>query len=339
MARQSRPLYVVVAKKLADEFMAFLRLHKRRWWHAFEWGFRGQRDASWGLVPSLLRKERWRGFTDHYAEPALVPTAEWHVLVEFKGQADRHGLAVPEDTQENNYIPEYMDCLRALSRLPTCKDKSAAKKLLLRIPPRSLLSQFALAQHFGAPTRLLDWTWKPLVAAYFAASGACETMRQYRATHSDTEAHQFNSENRLAVWAVNTTHLHEIQLKTDDGDQRRVPIEIVQAPQATNRNLAAQAGFFTLDRLATSEVHLEDRLSNIMRKNREYLQEHEIKTILYKITLPYFQAPALLRRLATEGISAASIYPGYDGVLKSLQETTMWDLPKLSGFRSGWSKS
>lgn len=54
------------------------------------------------------------------------------------------------------------------------KFKRKAHLLLPRTPEEGeTLEWLALMQHHGAPTRLLDFTWSPYVAAFFALEGYC----------------------------------------------------------------------------------------------------------------------------------------------------------------------
>ena len=45
----------------------------------------------------------------------------------------------------------------------------------LNFIPRNDFEWMAVAQHSGMPTRLLDWTYNPLVAIYFAVENDCDT--------------------------------------------------------------------------------------------------------------------------------------------------------------------
>jgi len=48
--------------------------------------------------------------------------------------------------------------------------------------------------------------------------------------------------------------------------------------------------------------------------------------VLYRFILPSTKAPRLLRLLAYEGVSGNTLFPGFDGVRRGLEEKRLWDI-------------
>src|SRR5689334_19006286 len=62
---------------------------------------------------------------------------------------------------------------------------------------KDTLYVWALMQHYGAPTRLMDWTYSPYIAAFFAFE---ELLKKRGVVEKCTE--------QAAVWAINTDWLN-----------------------------------------------------------------------------------------------------------------------------------
>lgn len=189
----------VIDASSAGEFWGVLSPEKPLFPKPCKLLYRGQGNHRWNLTPGILRKKM-------SSTADMQVFKEWAYVESFVRHCDSIGLAIPNDS------PAFREKFLNQSNLGDVSDW----------PPTEMHPLMALAQHYRLPTRLLDWSTRAYVAAYFAISDAL-------AKKVDTGA------ERLAVWVLDIEKqalFHELK--------------VVTVPGGNNANLAAQSGRFTL---------------------------------------------------------------------------------------------
>lgn len=160
--------------------------------------------------------------------------------------------------------------------------------------PDELGAFYALVQHHGYPTPLLDWSYSPYVAAYFAFSGLSKNTLDQRKTCRiflfDMEQWQrdFNQLVHIAGVQPHFSFLSTLPL----GNLRMIP----------------QQALLSLSNVDDIESYIRNREQE---KNRIYLQA---------IDLPMSSRAEIMKDLEMMGITAASMFPGIDGACQYQKE-------------------
>lgn len=304
--------------KTAASFLNALRVGKAPWRHQRHlWAFRGHATDRWKLIPTALRDnpKPHLGYSNSPkigVQSAIKDQiqAEFESLHEFMLIADAQGLSVPVTS--------------SFLRTPQAWHAASQKINSSGWPSDDVLALSALAQHYGIPTRLLDWTDNPCIAAYFAAKDA-----------GNEAAKLPHAENNLAVWGIDLDWIMHRAWPGRLAYSMGIPVYIVTAPRSSNPNLHAQSGIFTAHMLGPQKIHLTEDLT--VHRVDELVEDAWPKhrrpmSVMCHYTLPSSEAGCLLRLLYQEKINAATVFPGYKGVSDSLKERQLWDRQERSTF-------
>lgn len=261
-----------------------------------DWAFRGQSDKNWDLSTKFEREAR--------KYQSLSPHSNWfenrehYILQDFQRRAHHYVDKLP---QQENYI-EWL----------------------------------SLLQHYGGPTRLLDFTYSFYIALFFAV-----------------ESSSFDS----AIWAVNINKLIKKLSKINDFDlikmkrtyegiidqnnhwaeaviedrRHKKDIVYIVEPFQQHERISIQQGLFLFpgniqksfehNICAAFEMKFTDLSSDNANQDRVFSKFHSIDfndVSIVKIIIPIKFRSQVLTELYKMNVTSASLFPGLDGFARSL---------------------
>ncbi|MEQ9332964.1 FRG domain-containing protein [Thalassobaculum sp.] len=203
--------------------------------------------------------------------------------------------------------------------------------------PNDLIEWFALMQHHGAPTRLLDFTYSFYVAAFFASESLTDMSaiwglnlsrlsRRLATSHADLPDPSRTGPG-LTAHAYN--ELASSFVRADRVSPGLVPVE----PERKNERLSIQQGLFLFpaDITVPCEQNLADTFGidpgEFSRKDGafsysrdELLRESCESSDMIKIEIPRSVQAEALAMLRSVNLTAATLFPGLDGFARSLRQ-------------------
>jgi len=178
----------------------------------------------------------------------------------------------------------------------------------------SIWRQMILGQHYGLPTRLLDWSFSPLTSLHFALSETnLENMDRHDCVVWRTDVHELHQmlpDKYQAVMEKEGTTVFSLKMlqaacsgpEEYDADMKDRAMLIVEPPSIEQR-IINQYSFFSI--VPSDMQDVEDFLNKYTERTVKFVIKKELR----------WQARDLLDQL---NISERIIYPGLDGLSRWL---------------------
>lgn len=203
--------------------------------------------------------------------------------------------------------------------------------------PNSPFHLMALAQHHGLPTRLLDWTYSPAVAAYFATDRPSEAdgvvwAVDYEAAHEKLPDHFQEFLAELGTNMFNATMLYDLmvilleQSRETDGrfaDRQSIPMLEVRdvLTEFSKQRGEDHVVFFqppSIDQRIVNQAALFSIMANPRTSMGEWLGRHP--DLCWKVIIPGERKQEFRDKLDQANINHRTLFPDLDGIARWLKE-------------------
>lgn len=225
----------------------------------------------------------------------LYPTGKYYLW--YRGHLDESWDLIPSvqrgtycDNEQHMAIDFYMRVNVALKEKP---------------PSKYYPGWVALMQHYGLPTRLLDWTKSLLVAAFFATYDY-ETLKDKEGCVWVFRPAQLNEIEGLGkcICAMDSQVIWDLLAPVfDSKDEKKEAHDKIYAcyPVENNMRVYVQQSAFT--------VH----------NSKRRLQDIKSDQLLTKIIIPYEAKKIIIKELKICGITLKSIYPDAEHIAEEIK--------------------
>lgn len=289
--------------KLAD-FLQEVEDWRNRWDVGEHAVYRGHTDFNWILIAKLFRNPDVKPENKLGDDPSEV---EKQLLSENLPKEEAHKLEYRLFHDFSRYLYAHRPDLACT--VPE-EEKSNTRAM-------QVWRQLAIAQHYGLPTRFLDFTTNMLVALFFAVE---EPVARRKTKKEDWQ------EQDSAVWCIEVPNRRKVwQVWKKEAGVWLSPLEFAKegsappivnfvdtafVPEHIDERIRAQGSVFMCEARGkkppwTLHVKLRDKTKTVL--NRETDNKKDTRTL--KVCIPKDAREALREQLDFVGINRATLFP------------------------------